>query len=44
MDLQNWKWQSQAERKGEGAAARIGLQRTTLIGKTQKLGITLAQA
>ncbi len=28
----------------EGAAARLGLQRTTLIGKMQKLGITRAQA
>ncbi|MGO8696254.1 MAG: sigma-54 interaction domain-containing protein [Limisphaerales bacterium] len=27
-----------------GAAARLGLQRTTLIGKMQKLGITRAQA
>jgi formate hydrogenlyase transcriptional activator len=28
----------------EGAAARLGLQRTTLIAKMQKLGITRAQA
>jgi transcriptional regulator with GAF, ATPase, and Fis domain len=37
-DRKNYFWDSL------GAAARLGLQRTTLIAKMQKLGITRAQA